>query len=279
MPDHALFTTHLPTIEWAIGQVCRRKCLRGEEAEDFASSVRLKLLEDDCAVLRKFKGVSKISTYLVTVVLHLFQDYRIAKWGKWRPSAEARRVGTVAVQLETLTVRDGLGFEQAVETLRRNFGVTESAVELAEIAGRLPSRLPSRRFEGEEALERVPAPAAADERLHDGERVEAAARVAAALREALAALPPEDRLLLTMRYEDGFQVSRLSTVLGRPQRQLYSQCDRLARELRKALEARGVTAAQVADVEGWERMDAAPASSGAGRKASRSSPSSTRGRT
>ena len=241
MIDHDLFTTHLPTIEWAIRRTCRRNCLREEEAEDFASSVRLKLLEDDCAVLRKFKGDAKLSTFLVTVVQHLFQDYRIAKWGKWRPSAAAKRAGAVAVQLEILTVRDGMDFDQAVETLQRNFGVEETAAELAEIAGRLPPRVP-RRFEGEEALERAAVTAAgadAEGALLDGEREATARRVEAALGEALAELPAEDRLLLKMRFEDGFQVSRIATVLGQRQRQLYSRCERLVKELRRGAASSG----------------------------------------
>lgn len=254
MPPHDLFTTHLAVIDRAIAFTCRRNGLRAEEAEDFGSTVRLKLLEDDGAVLRKFKGEGKMSTYLATVVQHLFQDYRIAKWGKWRPSAAARRAGTVAVQLERLTGRDGIGFDQAVEMLQRNFGATESAAELVAIDAKLPSRAP-RRFEGEEALERVPVAPRADEDLRDRARSELVARLGPTLAEALAEQPAEDRLLLKMRYADGFTVASIAKALHQPQRQLYSRCERAVRELRRALEARGVTAEQVADVLGWEKME------------------------
>ena len=41
------------------------------------------------------------------------QDWRNARWGKWRPSAEARRQGALATHLERLMRRDGLTFEEA----------------------------------------------------------------------------------------------------------------------------------------------------------------------
>ncbi len=54
------------------------------------------------------------------VVQRLFLDHRNRQWGKWRPSAEAKRRGPLAILLERLVVRDGWTFEQAVETLRTN---------------------------------------------------------------------------------------------------------------------------------------------------------------
>ena len=44
----------------------------------------------------------------MAVIQRLFLDARIAKWGKWRPSVSARRLGGVAVLLERLLTRDGL---------------------------------------------------------------------------------------------------------------------------------------------------------------------------
>lgn len=54
--EHTLFLQQLDLIEKTIRAVCREKQLAREEAEDFAQSVRLKLLEDDGAVLRKYRG-------------------------------------------------------------------------------------------------------------------------------------------------------------------------------------------------------------------------------
>ena len=88
-----------------------------DAADEFASWARLRLFEDDCAVLRKFRGESTIRTYLTTVLVHLFLDWRNAQWGRWRPTASARRLGPLAIELERLVLRDGRDYEEAVGTL------------------------------------------------------------------------------------------------------------------------------------------------------------------
>ena len=75
-------------------------------------------------MLRRFEGRSSLTTYITVVVQRLFLDRRNRLWGKWRPSAEARRLGPTAVLLERLVSRDGWSAEQALETLRVNHGVT-----------------------------------------------------------------------------------------------------------------------------------------------------------
>jgi RNA polymerase sigma factor for flagellar operon FliA len=40
----------------------------GVEADDFASHPKLKLIEDDYAILRKFQGRSSLRTYLTVVI-------------------------------------------------------------------------------------------------------------------------------------------------------------------------------------------------------------------
>jgi hypothetical protein len=62
-----LFEANLDVIERAIAQVARRVRLRGADAEDFASSARVALLADDCAVLRKFEGRSSFASYVAIV--------------------------------------------------------------------------------------------------------------------------------------------------------------------------------------------------------------------
>ena len=52
MSPEQIFLAELPRIERVIGATCRRHRLRAEEAEEFASTVRLKLIADDYAVLR-----------------------------------------------------------------------------------------------------------------------------------------------------------------------------------------------------------------------------------
>src|SRR5919109_1132038 len=99
MPDRqaleALFLRNLGWIERALASVCRRYGVSRDDAEDFASWAKLKLVEDDYAVLGKFRDESSITTYLTVVIAMLFRDYRVQRWGRWRPSADARRRGPV----------------------------------------------------------------------------------------------------------------------------------------------------------------------------------------
>jgi RNA polymerase sigma factor for flagellar operon FliA len=236
-------------IERVIASTCRRHAVRGDEAEEFAATVKLHLVDNDYAVLRKFEGKSSLATFLTTVIKNLFRDFRISRWGKWRPSAEALRLGVEAVQLETLLVRDGISFDEAERMLRENFHVRLSAAELAELAAQLPPRQP-RRFEGEEVLERLGVEAAADQGLIDEERAAVAARVENALAEALEELPEEDQLILRMHFVDGLSLASIARMLALEQKPLYRRRQRLFARLRAALQAQGFGPEEVKRIQG-----------------------------
>src|SRR4051812_23067455 len=106
MTPALLFEGNLAVIEHAIAQVCRQVRLNGADAEDFASTARLALLEDDCAILRKYEGRSSMSSYLAIVIRRLFISQKRAE-GRWHPSAEATRRGEAAVTLDRLFRYEG----------------------------------------------------------------------------------------------------------------------------------------------------------------------------
>src|SRR6476661_705108 len=101
MDAEELFRQHLPAIGQIAESICRRNGVGHHDAEDFASDIRLKLCEDDFAVIRKFKGKSSFTTYLTVVMNKRFLDRQRQAWGKWSPSSQARRLGPVAMLLET----------------------------------------------------------------------------------------------------------------------------------------------------------------------------------
>ena len=88
-----LFLAHLGVIERIIAAMARRHALVGDDADDFASWTRTRLIENDYAILQKFAGRSSMSTYLTVVVANLFRDYRVQQWGRWRSSVAAKRLG------------------------------------------------------------------------------------------------------------------------------------------------------------------------------------------
>jgi RNA polymerase sigma factor (sigma-70 family) len=239
-----LFTRHLTTIESVIRTVACRHHLAPDQAEEFAALVRLRLIQNGCEVLRKFQGRSSLRTFLAVVVERLFLDARTAEWGKWRPSAEARRLGPIAIQLEMLISRDGLSFEQACDTLRINHRVTQSRDELETILASLPFR-PRRRVVGEEEVEGLTADALGpEERLLRSE----ARRAFAALRRAIATLAPEERAVIRLRFVEQRRIADIARLRGLEQRALYRGLDRVLHRLRRLLQHEGI---DQGDVTPW----------------------------
>jgi RNA polymerase sigma factor for flagellar operon FliA len=142
----------------------------------------------------------------------------------------------VAIRLEKL-LRDGLSLDEAVRTLQTNYKVEMSAQELAEMAARLPDRVP-RKPVGEEALENEVSPDQADSLAKTQEREAVLRKVLPALQEVREALPPEDQLILKMKGKD-FTVAEIARILGLEQKPLYRRIERLFKDLREELERRG----------------------------------------
>ena len=248
-PADQVFLSQLPRVEGVANYVCRRHHCGMDETEEFTALVKAKLVEDNYAVFRKFQGKCRLETYLTTVITRLFLDWRNHLWGKWRPSAEARRLGPVARKLEELA-RDGYTFEESCELLRMNHGAVLSRAELEALAARLPVRLP-RKMEGEERLEALPAgEPGPDERILERERQDARGRVWEALGRAWAKLPDEDRLILKMHFLHGMQVVEIARTLSLEQKPLYRRVERLKMKLRKDLEREGIGRELVAEVLG-----------------------------
>ena len=246
MPDRneleALLTDNLGWVDRVAASVCRRHGLDPDERDEFAGWARMRLVEDDYAVLRKFRGESAITTYLTVVVTMLFRDYRVSRWGRWRPSAAARRAGDVAVRLETLVHRDGYRVDQAGEMLRAAGHTDLPDRELVRLLATLPPRTAPRPVEvGEAPLEVLPSSAAADARVEeeDADRERSAAEVA--LRGALEGLPAEDRVIVRMRVWDGLSVADISRALNVPQKPLYRRLEKIFGRLREQMEGAGVT--------------------------------------
>jgi len=126
-----LFVACLGTIDSIVLALARRHRLCAADAADLASVVRLRIMSDDYAVLRKFQQRSSLRTYLAVVIHRVFLDEQIAKRGKWRPSQRARRKGPTAVLFERLTTRDGLTFDEACSALEIDHGRARASLARA----------------------------------------------------------------------------------------------------------------------------------------------------
>jgi RNA polymerase sigma factor (sigma-70 family) len=249
------YLEHRDVIERVILFVCRRHRMPAPDAEDFASVVRLHLLADDAAVLRSFRGGSSIRTYLTAVITHQFQDWRNRQWGKWRPSAEARRIGPLAILLETRLARDGFSMDEAVESLRTNHGVTASRSELETIAARFPTRT-GRSLVAEELLdEKASETGRPDDHLHKQNASSQARRACAVLETTVRTFSSSDQLLLSLRFNSDMRIVDIARLLGLEQRPLYRRLESLLEKLRVALEGAGIGSAEVVDVLEYRGFD------------------------
>jgi RNA polymerase sigma factor for flagellar operon FliA len=246
-----LLTTHLATVERAIAFACRRYRLDPDNAEEFGSVVKLRLVENDYAILRAWEGRSAFATFISIVVQRMALDYRIHEWGKWHASAEAKRLGDVAIELEQILHRDGRSLDDALTILSsKHAGITRRSLE--QLAERLPARGPRHR---DVALDDAdPAAAgtvdAVEERVLDDERRRRADRLSALLEAAMQKLPDDDRLILRLRFEQGMTVAQISRALQRDQKLLYRQIERRMKEMRADLLHAGVVPIDVLDLIG-----------------------------
>lgn len=241
-----LFTTHLSDIQRIVKFVCRSRGLDASETEEFLGHAILRLLQDDYAIIRRFEGRSSLRTYLTTVTARLLTDYQIGLLGKWNPSAKAKRLGPVALELERLLYRDYLPIEEALAAAHANH--PEIPRETLQImAEELPPRMPRRHVSLDEA-----ASIAEDPRVSAAEHASSASSIVNAVRSSLRELPPEDRLLLRLRFATCLTVPEIARSLNLKPFQVYQRLDRRLRKLRTQLEAAGVHAKDVREVIGTD---------------------------
>jgi RNA polymerase sigma factor for flagellar operon FliA len=232
------FLAKLAWIDRAALTLAARHGLDPDEQDDFAATVREKLIDDDYAAIRKHRGEATLETYLTIVIANHFKDYCVQRWGRWRPSAVARRAGDTAIRLEVLIHRDGYKLDSAIEALR-SAGVSLPTSELRRLAVSFPARTNPRKVEQWIPLDAT-SPDGADDSLMEEERQKTYERAIQAVNQGIERLSPTDQLLLRLRIWEGMAVADIARSLNMDQKPLYRRIERCYKELRKHLEAEGV---------------------------------------
>ena len=238
----ATFLAALPAIDRIIVILGRRHGLADGDLEEFSSWAKARLIESDYAVFRKFGGRSSLDTYLSVVLANLLKDFRNSRWGRWRPSAMARRLGAVAIRLETMLYRDGTSVREATLALAGN-GIAEE--EVRSLASRIPARVRAREVALDAAAESEPAAAAPSEEGDGTERQ---------IHAVLAELPAEDQVIVRMRYWDDFSIADIARILGLEQKPLYRRLEAIQSRLAASLSARGIDRTRVAEILAAEEV-------------------------
>ncbi|HEX6100111.1 MAG TPA: sigma-70 family RNA polymerase sigma factor [Thermoanaerobaculia bacterium] len=244
-----LLEANFALVTRAVAFACRRYRFDPDDAEELGAIVHLKLVDDDYAVLRAYEGRSGLATYLSIIIQRWALDYRIHAWGKWHPSAEAKRLGAVAVELEQILHRDGRSVEEALPFLKsKHPGVTLDSLKA--IAAKLPRRAPKRHDVPVEEAEPVSGPYDIEDQARAGDRRRTAERVAPLLREAIERRPEDLRLILQLRFVNGMTVAQIARALQREQKLLYRMLERCMHEIQDEIVAAGVRREDVLDLIG-----------------------------
>lgn len=248
-----LLASNLAVISRAVAFACRRYRLDFDDAEEFAATVNLRLVENDFAILRAYENRSSFATFISIVVQRMALDYRIHLWGKWHPSAEAKRLGPLAVELEQLLHRDGRTIDQALTILAPKHPDGHLTIEsLQSLAARLPERAPKRRNVSldEAASVAISKTGDVEEPVMAGERRRSSERISSMMSAVIARLPEEERLILQLRFEGGMTVPQIARALGIDQKLTYRRIDRRMRDIRSELERAGIEWRDVLDLIG-----------------------------
>jgi len=236
----ARFLEELNTIERAIRFACRRASLFDADAEDFESYVKLKLIENDYDVIRKFEERSSFWAFIAVVVQRLVLDYRIHLWGRWHASAEAKRIGETAIAVESMILRDGRSLDEALAPLQRRWPQLSRA-DVEAILGRLPRRNPRPFMASLDAVASAlqTNSSTVEDAAFVSDRLRLSLRLSDAIRRSLREVPADERLLLRMRFEGGMTIAEISRALGVDQKPLYRRIKRGLLRLRTHLEKCG----------------------------------------
>jgi len=238
-----LLLANLSLLRELVGFLARRYRLNAEQCEELESFIRLRLVEDDYEILRRWRQHSTLKTYLTVVVQRLFHDYCNQLWGKWRASAAALRLGPVAEALEELLYREGLTFPEACQVLAARGGVGPG--ELTRLYEKLPPRPGRPRTQpigADEVAEPAPAPTPEEAALQRADEEEVTRVVAASLRR----LRAQDRVLLRLHFGDGLSVADAARGMRLPQKALYKRLTGVLKAIRRDLRDAGVDRHDVA---------------------------------
>jgi RNA polymerase sigma factor (sigma-70 family) len=217
----------------AVRTVARRRGLASDQQSDLLSYAVCRLLERGAMPAAPS---SNPRAYLETMVDRFWVDLTNELWGRWRPTAEAQRLGETAVALDRLIRRDGVEAREAVHEAYRAGRRRRTLETLDRLAQRLAPR-----------PKPVPVEEVDRERVANGEAEVLASEQRRRLRQALTALRQElrglegpARRVLEGRYLEGRSARDLAHELGLEERAVYSLAYRSLEALRTRLAERGV---------------------------------------
>lgn len=257
MDYQRLLIDHLDLIDQIVRTTGRRRHLSATEQEDFAGFVRVRLIDGDYAILKKFQNRSSLWTYLAVVIERLSLDFCAERWGRWRPSAMADRLGPVAVLLERLVTRDDHTIEEAMEIVRTHHDVGLTYAQLRAIWDQLPKRIRVTEVT-EEAAAALSSHHSSEDAVEDEQRRKSLERLQDVLRTAFEQLPKQDRVLIALRFDQDLSMAEISRLTGSSVPTLHRRLDKSVKQLRRTLTDSGLDPREVVQLIGHPSMALSP---------------------
>ena len=237
-------------VERLVAATCHRLALTGADADLLESLVKIKLFENDCEIVRAFRNECKFSTYLNVIILRTHANICVHRFGKWHPSAAAKRCGPAGVLLERLIYRDGCPAEEAMGKVAAIHRIVPRS-ELNAMLMRIPIRQPRPSTVSIEAVEQsLHDKTTADGLLVEHEKRALSERAAAITFEFFAKLDQDDRLMLQFQFRSNLSLAKIARMLQKETKPLYRRREQLLRDLRRKLTAAGITDLDVEDLLG-----------------------------
>jgi RNA polymerase sigma factor (sigma-70 family) len=263
-PDYArLIVDHLPHIE----RQCRRAAESpgsyrsaadiDNEADHLLTEVLDHLKADNFKVLREFRGSSKLSTYLTSVISNLVVDSIRTRKGRSRAIERSRELGPVAEQLHELVYERGYTLADAHEHLVLSNNIGESEDELRGMLDRIRGRDGATHagtaawpYRGREVLVDgevevvVPDPAkGAEEQMIDNQRDRQREQIMAAMLEGLSG---EESFILRLRFpatenESTKSIRDIANLTGQTEKAVDNRLRRILMSCRETLLSRGLS--------------------------------------
>jgi RNA polymerase sigma factor (sigma-70 family) len=191
------------------------------------------------------------------VIEKLALDFLIQKWGRWRPSAMAEKLGPAALLLDRLVNRDGHTVEEAMEMVRTNHGVAQTDAELRALWDQLPAR-PRMIEVGEELAVEMASTETSEVHVEEAARTQEAERLERVLHAAFEGLAAQDRVIIALRYDHELSAEEIAKVMNISVPTVHRRLDRSLKELRAVLSRGGFDPREISALIGHSTIALSP---------------------
>lgn len=256
-----------------IERQCRRAAARGipsdsgqneaanldNETDELLIEVLDRLKTDNYQVLREFKGKSKLTTYLTTIIANLVIDIVRSRKGRSRAKERAQGMGQTAERLYEMVYNRGLSVADAQVALEVNFGVREPLQHLHDLLVKMRGRdkghvhvpngstwlAPGKKIiddNGEVEVDVADPTPTAERQLIAGQRFFLARKT---LDELLKGLTGEERFMLQLRFpadpdEKSQSIREIANLLGMSEKVVDTRIRRILNRCREMLINQGL---------------------------------------